>query len=124
MTEPTIPIPPAPKYDGPERRTDWHTPDTCDKFKDVKEQLEQNRTLIDGLKAQLKVSQLQINGIDSKLDENNVATNELLAIIKNGKGFFNTLGFIGKWIRRIILWVAPVVTALISLWYAITQKPN
>lgn len=100
-----------------ERREGWHTPETCFKLLDV-------RQTMDSIFGQLAAGGKRMNCIESKLDENTKATNELLEIIQMGKGFFRTLGFIGKWARRVILWVAPVVTAVVSLWYTVTQKPH
>lgn len=118
-----------------ERRADWHTPETCFKLLDVQNTMDsifkkledgdaRMGCMEDNIAGNHRVVCQDIKSIEAKLDANNKATDELLEIIQMGKGFFRALGFVGKWIRRVILWIAPVVTALISLWYAITQKPN
>lgn len=57
--------------------------------------------------------------LEQKLDENSAATLELLEIIQMGKGFFRAVGWIGKWVRRIVMWVVPPVVAIIGLWQSL-----
>lgn len=97
--------------------TDGHTPETCNKVIGLQAHVE-------ALKVQLENALAKISCIEAKLDANNKATDELLEIIQMGRGFFKALGWIGKWIRSIILFIAPVVTAVVSMWYAITNKPQ
>lgn len=96
------------------RRREPCDPDACEHIHGVQKQVE-------AVKAQLEASATEIARIRAMLDSNNEATAELLEIIKMGKGFFKALGWIGKVARAIILWVAPIATALIGLWYSIKQ---
>jgi hypothetical protein len=57
--------------------------------------------------------------LEAKVDANVAATSELLEIISLGKGFFRGIGFIGKWLRLILLWVLPLATAVMAFWYTI-----
>lgn len=98
-----------------ERRQGWHTPETCDKVTGVQAQVEE-------LKVQIEATHQKIDCIETKLDANNKATDELLEIIQLGKGFFKAVGWIGKWIRRIVMWVVPPVVAIIGLWQALTNR--
>ena len=100
-----------------ERRAGWHTPDTCDKVIGV-------QTQVEGLRQQLNANHAKMLCIETKLDTNNKATEELLEIITMGKGFFKTVFAIGKWTRRLVLWVAPVVGAVLSIYHMVTGKPN
>lgn len=95
-----------------ERRKDWHTPETCEKVNGVQEQVE-------AVKVQLEETHKKIDCIEIKLDANNKATDELLEIIQMGKGFFRALGWLGKWLRRIVMWIVPPVVAIVGLWQSI-----
>lgn len=88
------------------------TPEECEKVKGVQDQLE-------ALKQQLKEARAQIACVATQLSANNKATDELLEIIQMGKGFFRAVGWIGKWLRRIVMWVVPPVAAVIGLWQLI-----
>lgn len=96
------------------RRQETCDPKSCEHIIDVQAQVE-------AVKVQIEASAQEIARIRAMLDANNEATAELLEIIKMGKGFFKALGWIGRVVRAIILWVAPIVTALIGLWYTIKQ---
>ncbi len=63
--------------------------------------------------------------LEKKLDANNRATDELLEIISMGKGFFKWTGRIANFLRQAILWLLPVVTAILAFWYLVTgQHPK
>jgi hypothetical protein len=114
-----------------ERRADWHTPSDCYKMLDIQTAMDGvNKRLDDGSARMAKIeSTLDANHqtarasrkrVEDKLDANNEATQELLAIINMGKGFFRVIAWIGKWLRRIVLWTLPVLTAIIAFWYTLT----
>lgn len=99
-----------------ERRQTMCSPESCEHITGVQAQVE-------AIKQQIEATTATISGIETKLDENNKATNELLEIIQMGKGFFRAVGWIGKWIRRIVMWVVPPVVAIVGLWQSFTNKP-
>lgn len=103
---------PTPERRNYERRAGWHTPDTCEKVNGVQAQVK-------SLKAQVEATHEKVTCIEGKLDTNNAATAELLEIIQMGKGFFRVVGWIGKWLRRIVMWVVPPVAAIVGLWQSI-----
>lgn len=104
-------------------------PEDCEKVKGVQAQVE-------AVKKQLEETHKKIDCIESKLDANNKAldentakTNEIFEIVQMGKGFFRGLSWIGKWLRKIVMFLGPPITvvvglftALIGLWYALTNK--
>lgn len=57
---------------------------------------------------------------EAKQDANNADTAELLEIVRMGRGFFRGVAAVGKWFRKIVLWVLPLATAIIAFWYTIT----
>lgn len=114
MTTDSTPIVPEERRQH-ERRADWHTPETCFKLLDV-------QTTMDSIFTHLAEGKARMDCIEGKLDANNKATDELLEIIQMGKGFFRTVGWIGKWLRRSIMWVVPPVAAIIGLWQMIFNK--
>lgn len=57
--------------------------------------------------------------LEAKQDANNADTAEALEIIRMGKGFFRGAAWIGKWLRRIVMWVVPPVVAIIGLWQSL-----
>lgn len=57
------------------------------------------------------------------LDENTAKTNEIFEILEMGRGFFKSIAFTGKWLRRIVMWVVPPVAAIVGLWQSFTNKP-
>lgn len=113
-----------------ERRKGWHTPDTCTKvigvqaaIEDLKQQLTlgdiRMGCLEDNVAGNHRITTQDIKLIERKLDENNAATLELLEIIQMGKGFFRTVGWTGKWLRRIVMWIVPPVVAIVGLWQSL-----
>lgn len=114
MTTDSTPIVPEERRQH-ERRADWHTPETCFKLLDV-------QTTMDSIFTHLAEGKARMDCIEGKLDANNKATDELLEIVQMGKGFFRAVGWIGKWIRRVIMWVVPPVVAIIGLWQMIFNK--
>lgn len=62
-----------------------------------------------------------IKGIRTSLNANNENTAELLEIIRSAKGLFRLIGRISSGLRRAILWAFPLITAILSLWYVITD---
>ena len=57
--------------------------------------------------------------LEAKQDINNADTAELLEIVRMGKGLFRGAAWIGKWLRRIVMWVVPPVVAIIGLWQSL-----
>lgn len=105
-----------------ERRQDTCKPELCEYITGVQEQVE-------ALKQQLEATTAKIHCIETNLDENTKATDEIrkattevLEIIQMGKGFFRAVGWIGKWLRRIVMWVVPPVVAIIGLWQSLKTK--
>lgn len=114
-----------------ERRKGWHTPDDCHKqeaidsiFGHLADGNERMGAIEKCLSEYHKTAAEDRQRLEAKQDANNKDTAELLEIVQMGKGFFKTIWVTGKWIRRIILFIAPVVTAVVSMWYAITNKPQ
>jgi len=95
-----------------ERREGWHTPNDCFKLLDVQKTM-------DSIFGELADGKARMDCIEGKLDINNKATAELLEIIQTGKGFFRAVGWLGKWLRRIVMWLGPPTSILIGIWYAI-----
>ena len=117
----------------------WHTPQDCFKLIDVQDMVDKiEGRLGDGSDRMTRIEESiedqrvrsdriehNIKGIRTNLNENTQLTQELLEIIQTGKGLFKLAGRIGGWIRTAILWVLPVVTAIVSFWYGITgQQPK
>lgn len=55
------------------------------------------------------------------LDDNTSKTDRIFEIVEMGEGLFKTTKFIGKWLRKIIMWVVPPITAVVTLWYTFTS---
>jgi hypothetical protein len=128
-------------YTGEERRDDWHSPADCvrlieveERFKEGTERMQRiESTVSDGTermqRIETSVDVLMANQTaiiethkrqEAKQDANDAATAELLEIIRMGKGFFRGVAFLGRWFRKIALWVLPLATAILSFWWAIT----
>ena len=114
-----------------ERRADWHTPADCYKLLDAQTAMDGiNKRLDDGsarmgriedtIEANHRKAGVDRRRLEDKLDANSAATNELLEIIQMGKGFFRGVAFAGRWFRKILMWVLPLATAIVSFWWAIT----
>lgn len=128
MTTDAIPI--AEDRRTGERRSDWHTPETCFKLLDVQatvssiyKQLEDGDIRMgcmeDNIAGNHRVVCEEIRDLKASLSENTEQTKEIFEIIQMGKGFFRTVGWIGKWIRRIVMWVVPPVVAIVGLWQSV-----
>lgn len=85
-----------PKYNGEERRKDWHTPDSCP------------------MQSKLMTDSERIDRIEAELAENTAATKEMLEILTMGKGFFKTVGVIGFAIK----WCAGIAVAVFAAYQA------
>jgi len=55
------------------------------------------------------------------LDENTAKTDRIFEIVEMGEGFFKGVKATGKWVRRLIMWVVPPITAVVTLWYTLTN---
>jgi hypothetical protein len=55
------------------------------------------------------------------LDDNTAKTDRIFEIVEMGEGFFKGVRFAGKWLRKTIMWVVPPVTAVVTLWYTLTN---
>lgn len=131
-----------------ERWADWHTPQDCVKLLDmqtrmdtVDKRLRETYTQLTNVESVMATNHKQVSDdisalqraviqqhqddleirerLKSSVDGNSEALAELLEIVTAGKGFFRVVGAIGKWVRRIVLFVLPVATAIMSFWYAI-----
>lgn len=118
-----------------ERREGWHTPETCFKLLDVQHtmdsifrKLEDGDTRMgcmeDNIAGNHRVVCDDIKDLKTALYDNTAQTREIFEIIQMGKGFFRGIAWTGKWTRRIIMKVAPPITAVLGLWYAIKQWPK
>lgn len=121
-----------------ERRADWHTPDDCHRLLDAQTSMDEVKASISGINFRLDKGQLRMDKIEDAifanhleavterkrmaelLQKNTDVTTEIKDILEAGKGFFRAVGKIGSFARAAILWVLPVVTAVLSLWYVIT----
>lgn len=118
-----------------ERRKGWHTPDDCPRAIELQGSMdlifrhfEEGNARISAIETRIeennRVVAEKMESLTAKQDANNKVTDEIAEILQMGKGFFKVIWVTGKWARRIILWVAPVITAVISMWYAITNRPQ
>lgn len=137
----TIPI--IDRREG-ERRKDWHTPDDCAKLLGVQleiagitQRLDKGDTRMAGIERTIaegaKVSAEERSLIKQMLYDNHQHVLKEMAdsaekmkkpleIIESAEGFFNGVVATGKWTRRIIMWVLPAATAVLSFFYAVQQS--
>ena len=108
---------------------DGHTPETCFKLIDLQRS-------IDGINAQLTNGNVRMNlleanlqnitgiiesgaaahaRVEAELKANNEATYEMRDIIQSGKGFFRTVGVLGK----ALTWILGIATALLAFFAAL-----
>jgi len=123
-----------------ERRAGWHTPETCDKVIGVQAAIEGLRKQLDdgdvrmgcmedNIAGNHRVVFQYIKSLEVMLEEhkkalaaNTAKTAEIFEIVEMGEGFFRGVRFVGKWLRKIIMWVIPPVIAIIGFWESI--KPH
>ena len=123
-----------------ERRAGWHTPETCDKVIGVQAAIEGLRKQLDdgdvrmgcmedNIAGNHRVVCQDIKSLEVMLEEhkkelaaNTAKTAEIFEIVEMGEGFFRGVRFVGKWLRKIIMWVIPPVIAIIGFWESI--KPH
>lgn len=133
MTTETIPIEEE-RITG-ERLEGFHTPETCFKLLDVQntmdsifKKLDDGDTRMgcmeDNIAGNHRVVCDDIKDLKAALYDNTAQTKEIFEIIQMGKGFFRGVAWVGKWTRRIIMKIAPPITAVLGLWYAIKQWPK
>ena len=114
-----------------ERRAGY-APDDCPNYVNNKAAMDEINTRLDDGHARMTEMQTTIDAnhkqtlidrkrLEGKLDANSEATGELLEIIRMGKGFFKGLAWTGKWLRKILMWVLPLATAVLTFWYTITN---
>jgi hypothetical protein len=60
--------------------------------------------------------------LEDLLQKNTTVTDEIREILEGGKSFFRAIAKVGSWTRTVILWFLPVITAVLSFWYVITDK--
>lgn len=72
--------------------------------------------------ADIKALEAMMEANKKALDENTAKTHDIYEIVEMGRGFFKGVAFIGKWLRRIVMWIVPPVVAIIGLWQALTSK--
>lgn len=106
------------------RSFDGHTPETCFKLidvqrivDDVKQELVAGAVRMTAIEASIAslVSIIENNAaahdrVETKLNANNQATDEMLDIIQSGKGFFKTMRFLGQ----IVKWTLGIATAIFA----------
>lgn len=123
-----------------ERRAGWHTPETCDKVIGVQEAIEGvRRQLDDGdvrmgcmednitgnhriVCQDIKALEVMLEEHKKALEANTAKTAEIFEIVEMGEGFFRGVRFVGKWLRKIVMWIVPPVVAIVGLWQALTNK--
>lgn len=110
-----------------ERRKGYHTPADCRNMKLVEDRFQDGTARMERMEGSIsQIVEHQVESdksrirLEAKMDENNLLTNELLDIIKAGKGFFKTLG----WLTGAVKWVAALAVPLVTLWYAFKDGPH
>lgn len=69
--------------------------------------------------ADIKALEAMMEANKKALDENTAKTHDIYEIVEMGRGFFKGVAFIGKWLRRIVMFVVPPIAAVIGLWQSI-----
>lgn len=69
----------------------------------------------------IKSLEAAVSATQKDLANNTAKTNAIYDILDMGQGFFKGIAFIGKWFRRIVLWVASLAAALYTLWDVIAS---
>ena len=116
-----------------ERRAGWHTPYDCFKLLDVQKTMDsifkhledgdiRMGCIEDNLAGNHRITSDDIKSLEKALAENTAKTNDIYEILEMGRGFFRAVAWIGKWMRRIVMWVIPPVIAIIGFWESI--KPH
>jgi hypothetical protein len=57
----------------------------------------------------------EVRDMKVQLAQNTVTTDEVAEILRPVKGFFRHVGTIGRWLRRFIIWVAPIAGGIYAL---------
>ena len=70
----------------------------------------------------IKSLEVMLEEHKKELAANTAKTAEIFEIVEMGEGFFRGVRFVGKWLRKIIMWVIPPVIAIIGFWESI--KPH
>jgi hypothetical protein len=114
----TNPVP----FEGPERRSDWHTPADCFKLLDVQQRLDDGSGRMKRIEDSIESLKDAHARIEIKLDANtrstemsSEATAEILEIISTAKGFFKGASAIGA----VFKWALGIATALVAFWAAL-----
>lgn len=118
-----------------ERRVDWHTPNDCFKLLDVQKtmdsifgELADGRARMDCIERKLEANHRAatdgLNRLASSQEENTEKTDRIFEIVLMGEGLFKTTKFIGKWIRKAVMWVVPPIAAVIGLWQMLFNKTH
>ena len=132
MTDDTPDTPPASERRAPddvavsllrhERRKNWHTPDDCEMLLSTRERLDDGAARMErievqvcGVAAHQARNDKNLARVEAKIDENSAMNEELLSIIRAGKGFFKVAG----WVASAVKWTAGLALPLIGLWFAI-----
>lgn len=114
-------------YVGPERREDWHSPESCAKMVDVEKRFTdgtQRMKRIEDSITDLKTTQAEMmlahKRFEEKLDANTATTEqaakdnaEILDILTLGKSFFRLAGYFGTFVK----WGSGIAVAVFTLWY-------
>jgi len=104
----------------PERRKQWHTPETCRNIIDVKAQFDDGADRMQRIEENVqRVADHQVETdaarqrLEDKLDNNTELTQKLLGYIESARGFFRVMG----WIFEAAKWAAGVALSLGSVWF-------
>lgn len=113
---------PVKMYTGPERRTNWHTPEDCSKIEAVQKtvddicvRLEDGDARMARIEKNQEDAKEQRELVKAKLDTTVDSVDELLDILRAAKGFFTVLGMMGN----VVKWAAAVAAPVIALWFTL-----
>lgn len=73
---------------------------------------------VEAMEIRLARGDSRMGSIERSLDANTKATTEVLDIVTMGKGFFRTMGYIGRFIK----WISVLSAAVGGGWAAWTHK--
>lgn len=132
-TIPPIVSAPEERRTNGERRKGWHTPDDCPKVNEfqtamdsIYEHLKEGSVRMEAMEKAIfennRIATENLERLEKKQDVNQAATDSIAEILEMGEGFFRGVRFVGKWLRKIIMWVIPPVIAIIGFWESI--KPH
>lgn len=130
---PIFSAPPEERRTNGERRIGWHTPEDCPKVNEfqtamdsIYEHLKAGSVRMEAMEKAIfennRIATENLERLEKKQDVNQAVTDSIAEILEMGRGFFKAVRFIGKWLRKIVMWVVPPVLAIVGLWQALTNK--